>query len=154
NNEPTTIFYQRSHFTTQLPVNCLYSVSHFWIAESGGNWRVGMTAFGARVVGEIVDFGFDVRPGALIAVDQKLGWVEGFKAVSDLFSLVEGKFLRENPVLQNSPETLNRDCYGAGWLYEAEGSPGPECFSAEGYKTVLDTVIDNLVKSKRSQSES
>ena len=64
--EANTLFYRRSHFVTHLPLNRLYSPSHCWLLEQQGIWRVGLTKFATRVLGEIVDYGFEAQPGATI----------------------------------------------------------------------------------------
>jgi len=145
--ESTTLFYQRAHFVTRLPLHCLYSHSHCWLAEQNGSWRIGLTKFATRMLGEIVDYGFEVQPGASVCAGQVLGWIEGFKAVSDLFCALDGTFGCSNPQLSQNPEAIDRDCYGEGWLYEATGKPDALCVNTQGYKALLDTMIDKLVLS-------
>jgi glycine cleavage system H protein len=84
---PRTSFYKRSTFVTHLPVTYLYSPSHYWLAlESGteNRWRVGITKFAARMLGEIVDHQFEKAPGDPIAPGEINGSIEGFKAISDV----------------------------------------------------------------------
>src|SRR5437764_12497941 len=119
----STLFYQRSHFVTHLPVNRLYSRSHYWLWNQNGTWRIGLTQFATHMVGEIVDYGFDIQSHSVVRLGQVLGWIEGFKAVSDLVSVLDGTFECANPQLSPCPEAIDRDCYGGGWLYEASGSP-------------------------------
>jgi glycine cleavage system H protein len=145
-DESNTLYYKRSHFVTRLPLDRLYSPSHYWILNRDGTWRVGLTKFATRMLGEIVDYGFETAGGATIKPGQLLGWIEGFKAVSDVFSVIEGQFGLSNPELSKNPETIDRDCYGNGWLYEASGQPDALCLDAQGYKALLDTTIDKLVE--------
>jgi len=64
-------------FTTELPRDCLYSPSHAWLARRPGErWRVGLTKFATRMLGEMVDHGFQVAPGAAIEVGEVIGWIE------------------------------------------------------------------------------
>lgn len=144
--EANTLFYKRSHFVTRLPLDLLYSPSHYWLREQQGVWRVGLTKFATRMLGEIVDYGFDVQPQAEVQPGQVLGWIEGFKAISDLFCVIEGQFGLSNAQLSRKPEAIDRDCYGEGWLYEASGKPGVGCVDAPGYKALLDATIDKLVE--------
>ncbi len=144
--EANTLFYKRSHFVTRLPLDRLYSPSHYWLREQNGLWRVGLTKFATRMLGEIVDYGFEVQPGTSVQPGQALGWIEGFKAVSDLYCVLEGGFHASNASLTQNPEVIDRDCYGEGWLYEATGTPGPTCVDAQGYKALLDATIDKLVE--------
>jgi len=147
--ESNTLFYKRSHFVTRLPMDYLYSPSHYWLSEEKGTWRVGLTKFATRMLGEIVDYGFEAQPEALIHAGQAIGWIEGFKAISDLFCVLDGKFGQSNPELSKSPEAIDKDCYGKGWLYEAIGSPDSLCVDVQGYKALLDSTIDKLVEKQQ-----
>jgi glycine cleavage system H protein len=148
--ESNTLFYKRSHFVTRLPLDRLYSASHYWLFEKNGTWCVGLTKFATHLLGEVVDYGFDIQPGAAVGAGQVLGWIEGFKAVSDLLCVVDGKFTGSNPQLSKNPDFIDRDCYGAGWLYEATGKPDSLCMDAQSYKTLLDRTIDKLVEKQRA----
>src|SRR4051794_19211096 len=78
--------YRRSRFSTELPTDRLYTPSHFWLAEvEAGLWQVGLTRFACRMLGELVEHGFEVKPGEAVEVGQTIGWVEAFKAVADLY---------------------------------------------------------------------
>jgi glycine cleavage system H protein len=144
--EGITLFYKRSRFVTHLPLKYLYSASHYWLSEQNGTWRVGLTKFATRMLGEVVDFGFEAQAGSDVLPGKAIGWIEGFKAISDLLCVVDGKFIRSNPELSQNPEVVDRDCYGQGWLYEANGRPDPGCLDVQGYKDLLDRTIDKLSK--------
>src|SRR5690349_3397615 len=94
-----SLYYNGSHFVTRLPLKRLYSPSHYWLSEQKGVWRVGLTKFATRMLGEIVDYGFDIQSNAAIHPGQVLGWIEGFKAVSELFCVLEGNFSQCNSQL-------------------------------------------------------
>src|SRR5437763_13170816 len=99
--KPKTLHYKRSHFATQLPMEYLYSPSHAWIArQDKDHWRIGLTKFATRMLGDMVDHGFDTDLGTAVQTGQILGWIEGFKAISDLFCIGEGKFAGGNPALK------------------------------------------------------
>lgn len=122
--KPKTIQYKRSHFVTQLPVDYLYSPSHAWLARHEGDlWRVGLTKFATRMLGEMVEYGFEATPGLPVIPGQVVGWVEGFKAISDLFCIVTGTFCGENAVLKEQIRLISKDPYVQGWLYEVRGTP-------------------------------
>jgi glycine cleavage system H protein len=147
NSPPAVIDYRRARFATQLPTGFLYTRAHFWLLPiEHGLWRVGLTKFATRMLGEAVDFGFDLQPQAPVHVGQKLGWLEGFKAVSDLYSAATGLFLGSNPQLEREVTLINKDPHGAGWLYEVKGTPDPGHLDAAGYVSMLDEVIDELWK--------
>jgi glycine cleavage system H protein len=139
------IYYKRSRFSTRLPWDRRYTASHFWVLEvEPGLWRVGLTKFAARMLGDVVDLDFDLAEGDGVAVGQTIGSLEGFKARTELYAVVEGRFLGPNPVLAASLDALDSDRYGAGWLYAVEGSPDPGSLDAAGYAAVLDATIDKM----------
>ena len=142
-----TLLYKRARFVTRLPVDRLYSPSHFWIAEhKAGVWRVGFTRFATRMLGEIVEHEFQVEIGAPVESGQIIGWIEGFKAISDIYSIAEGKFAGGNPVLTEKIELLGKEPYGAGWLYAIEGKPDSRCTDVHGYVGLLDATIDKMLE--------
>jgi glycine cleavage system H protein len=152
-DDSNSLFYKRSHFLTRLPLDRLYTGSHYWLFERKGAWRIGITQFGARMLGEMVDYSLEgLQFGAPIHVGQVIGWIEGLKTLSDVFCAIDGKFECINAQLGVDPEVLHRDCYGEGWLYEASGLPDPQCLSVHGYKALLEKTIDELIE-KRQSSE-
>jgi glycine cleavage system H protein len=139
------IYYKRSRFATRLQTDRLYTASHYWVQQqSTGVWRIGLTKFAARMLGEIVDLGFEVVPQSDIAVGDAIGWLEGFKARTDLYAVAGGTFARGNPAFADSLELLDSDRYGAGWLYEVDGQPDAAAMTAEGYAALLDQTIDRM----------
>lgn len=147
-----TLLYKRARFVTRLPIDRLYSPSHFWIVEHAGVWRVGFTRFATRMLGEIVEHEFQVETGAPVASGQIIGWVEGFKAISDIYCIAEGKFAGGNPVLTEKIELLGKEPYDAGWLYAIEGKPDSRCTDVHGYVGFLDATIDKMLE-KQEYSE-
>jgi len=146
--------YKRARFAARLPTDYLYSPSHFWLARREEDlWRVGLTKFGTRRLGEMVEHGFGVELNARVTLGQVIGWVEGFKAISDLHCLVEGRFAGGNPALQTEITLINKDPHGAGWLYAVKGRPDTKCVGVEGYVRILDQTIDRLLASRASERE-
>jgi glycine cleavage system H protein len=142
---PQFLQYQRERFATQLPRHFLYSIGHFWIGRSDQQvWRVGLTKFGSRMLGEMVDYGFDLAFGAKVASGQVIGWIEGFKGIADIACIAEGHFQGANTALEHDLTVVNQDPYGAGWLYAVQGNPDPACVDVEGYVKILDETIDRL----------
>ena len=147
---PRTLQYKRSHFVTQLPVDYLYSPSHCWIADqTEGLWRVGLTKFATRMLGEMVDHGFEIETDAPVESGQIIGWVEGFKAISDIFCIAEGNFSGPNPVLKEKITVINKDPYGAGWLYVVKGKPDAKCVDVREYQAILDKTIDKILEKQK-----
>ncbi len=141
-----SLLYKRSRFSTRLPVGRLYSPSHCWLeAQADGAWRVGLTKFATRILGEPVEIDFDVEVQTPIRAGTIVGWIEGFKAVTDLYSPLGGNFSGRNPGLDEDLEAVQRDPYGNGWLYLVEGTPPEDCVDAEGYVAILDGAIDKML---------
>ena len=144
--------YKRSRFSTQLPIEYRYSPSHYWLApEDNGFWRVGLTRFATRMLGEMVDYSFDLEPGGVIESGQILGWIEGFKAISDIYCVAEGTFVAGNPVLKERITLVNKDPYNAGWLYRIEGVPDTNCVDVHDYYKILDKAIDKILENQSGE---
>ena len=146
------ILYKRNRFQSRLPKACLYTRSHFWMEElepANGDraalYRVGFTRFATRMLGEIVEHGFEAKLGKPVTVGQAIGWVEGFKALSDVYCVVDGTFEGGNPDLDADPTRIDKDPYNAGWLYLARGTPEPNSVAVEGYMQILDATIDKML---------
>jgi len=151
-SENKILLFKRSHFATRLPVNCVYSPSHFWAREmEEGVWRIGFTKFATRMLGDMVDHGFEVKAGAPIEPGQILGWVEGFKAISDVYGFCGGEFTGTNPELQTNIALINKKSYAEGWLYEARGTLDDKCVDAEGYAAILNQTIDKMLEQQKAQ---
>lgn len=147
NPRPKTLHYKRSHFVTQLPLDFLYSPAHSWIArQADGTFRVGLTKFASRMLGDMVDHGFELEPGAPVEFGQIIGWVEGFKAISDLYCVANGEFASGNPLLKEKIAVVNKDPYGTGWLYQVRGTPDANCLDVHAYARYLDKAIDKILE--------
>lgn len=141
----SVISYKRSRFSTRLPVDRRYTPSHFWLIEiEPGMWRVGFTKFATRMLGDMVEFGFAAKAGEAITVGQAIGWVEGFKALTDIYGVVDGEFLGANPELNGDITLTDADPYGKGWLYLAKGQPEPNSVDVRGYMEILDLTVDRM----------
>jgi glycine cleavage system H protein len=149
-----TVHYKRSRFSSRLPLGYRYTSSHYWLRESEpGTWQIGFTKFATRMLGEMVEFEFKVAPGATIETGQVIGWTEGFKALSDIYSAASGEFLGANPALNASITLIDHDPYGEGWLYSVRGQPDPSNMGVDGYIAVLDATIDTMLRSRHDQGE-
>ena len=150
--QPATSFYKRSTFVTHLPAACLYSPSHFWLARSDGDrWRVGFTKFATRMLGEIVEVQWEKADAAPVASGEIIGSIEGFKAISDIYCVADGRFAGGNPALRDDIELVGREPYAAGWLYEVEGQPDAKCVNLDQYRALLDTTIDRILDKQSAE---
>jgi len=139
----------RAHFTTHLPVAYRYTPAHFWLAqEPDGVLRIGFTKFATRMLGEMVDHHFDLAPGTPVACGQVIGWIEGFKALTELFCVANGEFAGGNPALLEDITLISRDPYAEGWLYQVRGTFPDASLDAEGYRALLDATIDGLLEAQ------
>ncbi len=141
------IAYKRSRFHARLPKDRLYTKSHFWLLEDEGRpgvWRIGFTRFAVRMLGDLVEHDFEVAKGDAVEVGLTIGWLEGFKAASDLYCVADGVFLGGNPTLHEDITLVARDCFHRGWLYEVEGTPESDAIDIQGYMAFLDVSIDKI----------
>jgi glycine cleavage system H protein len=146
-----TVYYRQSRFTTHLPVGRRYTAAHYWLLEeSAGIWRVGLTRFATRMLGDIVEFDFSVVPGTAIEVGDEIGSIEGLKAVTSVFSAGVGQFLGESTPLRQDVTLAEADPYGKGWLYRLQGEPAPDTVDVHGYVAILDLTIDKMLASRHA----
>jgi glycine cleavage system H protein len=102
-----------------FPDNLRYTKDHEWISLDGNVATVGITDFAQGELGDIVYV--DVSTvGQHLEENAVFGSVEAVKTVSDLFLPVAGKILEVNDSLNNTPEAVNKDPYGAGWMIKME----------------------------------
>lgn len=142
---PEELYYSRSLFRTRLLGDRLYTASHFWIQEQeSGLWRVGLTKFASRMLGDVVEIGWDVAEGATVAVGDSIGWFEGFKARSDLYCVAAGVFDGTNPELVDRIALIDDDRYRRGWVYAVRGQPEPNAMGMYGYAALLDDTIERM----------
>ena len=138
--------YKRSRFSTRLLENRLYTAGHSWLEEEENDlWRIGFTKFAVRMLGEIVELGFETEAGADVETGQVIGWTEGFKAVTDIFPPLTGRFEGFNAAVENQVTLLTSDPYNMGWLFKIRGRPSDDCLDVQGYVTLLDTTIDKML---------
>ena len=104
---------------SSFPTNLRYTHDHEWIDVSKPSWRVGITQFAVDQLGDItlVDL---PNVGDLVTKGQRFGTVESVKSVSDLYSPVSGRVVSVNAALKDSPEDVNAEPYGKGWMIELE----------------------------------
>jgi glycine cleavage system H protein len=99
----------------QFPDNLRYTKDHEWIKMEGNTAIVGITDFAQRELGDIVFVDINAVGKALKA-NEIFGSIEAVKTVSDLYLPVDGTITEVNPDLEGSPESVNSDPYGKGWM--------------------------------------
>lgn len=112
--------------------------------QKDGTWRVGFTKFATRMLGELVEARYDLDLGEPVKSGQEIGYVEGFKAASDLFCVMEGKFAGGNPMLEVDACIVKSSPYIDGWLYAVQGVPEESSVDVDGYIEHLDRLIHKM----------
>jgi glycine cleavage system H protein len=106
-----------------IPDGLRYTKDHEWVRIDGNKATVGITDFAQGELGDIVYIDINTV-GQQVSQHAVFGTVEAVKTVSDLFMPVSGKVLEINPALEGSPEKVNQDPYGEGWMVKVEiGNP-------------------------------
>ena len=102
-----------------VPDNLKYSKDHEWISVDGNIAKIGITDYAQGELGDIVyvDIDSDLSD---ITKDEPFGTIEAVKTVSDLSGPFSGKVIELNTTLQDSPELINIDPYGEGWMLKVE----------------------------------
>ena len=120
-----------------IPDGLKYTKDHEWVKIEGNTATIGITDFAQGELGDIVYVDINTV-GQEVAEHEIFGTVEAVKTVSDLYMPIAGKVLEINPALDASPEKVNEDPYGAGWMIKAEvkGS-GDGLLSAAQYKELI-----------------
>lgn len=98
-----------------FPKNLRYTKDHEWVKLDGNTATIGITDYAQRELGDIVYVEVETI-GKSLKAGEVFGTVEAVKTVSDLFLPVDGKITELNKDLANSPESVNSDPYGAGWM--------------------------------------
>ncbi len=122
-----------------IPKDLLYSKEHEWLRIEGNVARIGVTDYAQNAMGDVVFVELPEENGELDAGDS-FGVIESVKAVSDIYAPVAGKVIKINEKLLDSPELINEDPYGEGWIVELEVSGDLESMSlmsAEEYEEFL-----------------
>jgi glycine cleavage system H protein len=129
---------------SDIPADLHYTAEHEWVRRSGEDTvRIGITDFAQSALGDVV---FVQLPdvGSEVAAGESFGEVESTKSVSDLYAPVSGKVVAVNSDLDSSPQLVNSDPYGAGWLLDVQASDVAalessvsELLDAEAYRGTL-----------------
>ena len=109
---------------SEIPTDLRYSENHLWVRPDSDNnlARVGITDFAQGSLGDVVEVTLPGL-GQTVTRGQACGEIESTKALSDLISPLDGKVHIRNDVLTDTPELVNTDPYGQGWMFEIEVAP-------------------------------
>lgn len=126
------------------PEDLKYSSEHEWVRSPGeteGSVRIGITHYAQDALGDIVFVSLP-EVGAEIIAGDTVGELESTKSVSDIYAPVSGKVVARNEALDGSPELVNSDPYGEGWLFEVTGAAQGDLdalLDAAGYQAGLES---------------
>jgi glycine cleavage system H protein len=122
------------------PEELRYHDQHDWVRVEGDSATFGITWYAQDTLGEVVFFE-PPEPGTTLSKDQPYAEVESVKAVSDVIAPMSGEVTEVNDALADSPEKINEDPYGEGWLVKVTLSHPEEAealLSAAEYQKLLD----------------
>ena len=122
-----------------VPGELKYTKDHEWIRIEGDLAYVGITDFAQGELGDIVFVEIETV-GETLKKEDVFGTIEAVKTVSDLFMPMSGEILEVNPLLEESPEVVNKDPYGKGWMVKiqlTDLSEANDLLSAEKYTALL-----------------
>ncbi|MFC2152643.1 glycine cleavage system protein GcvH [Bacteroidota bacterium] len=123
-----------------IPENLKYTKDHEWIRVKGDTAYIGITDYAQGELGDIVFLEIETE-GEELAKEEVFGTIEAVKTVSDMFMPVSGEVVEVNAKLEESPEIVNKDPYGEGWLIKIKltnTSEIDELLDATAYKNLLE----------------
>jgi glycine cleavage system H protein len=113
-----------------------YTAEHEWILIQGSSATVGITAYAAEKLGDVVFVDLPTV-GVTVAAGRVVGEIESTKSVGELFAPVDGTVLEINDAVVASPELVNTDPFGEGWLIKVEFSELPTLLSYDEYTALV-----------------
>jgi glycine cleavage system H protein len=122
-----------------VPANLLYTKDHEWLRVEGNTGYVGVTDFAQGELGDVVFVEIETV-GETLAKEEVFGTIEAVKTVSDMFMPVSGEILELNPALEETPDVVNKDPYGKGWMVKIKLSDPSETaglLTPEQYKSLI-----------------
>ena len=122
-----------------IPQELRYTKDHEWARLEGDVVYVGITDYAQGELGEIVFVDVDTE-GESLSAEEVFGSIEAVKTVSDLLLPLEGEILEVNPDLEDSPELVNSDPYGKGWIVKIKPANADDVegrLSADDYKKLI-----------------
>ena len=119
-----------------IPEGLHYTKEHEWVSSTGTLYTMGITDFAQGALGDIVYVQLP-KVGETLTAGKVCGEIESTKSVSEIFAAVSGVVSEINGALSQTPELVNSDPYGAGWLVKVEVSGTPsELMDAAGYAQI------------------
>ena len=120
-----------------VPGDLQYTKSHEWVRREEGTATIGITDHAQDELGDVV-FVELPEQGTSFSAGDSFGTVESVKAVSDLYAPVGGEVVEVNETLNDSPELINEEPYGGGWMIRLRISEDGDLLSAEEYEKLVE----------------
>ncbi len=121
---------------SSIPDNLKYTKEHEWVSAVGNLYTMGLTDFAQGALGDIVYVQLP-KVGEVLKAGSVCGEIESTKSVSEIFAAVSGTVTEVNAQLSDTPEVVNSDPYGAGWLVKVDASTEPsDLLDAAGYAQI------------------
>jgi glycine cleavage system H protein len=113
-----------------------YTAEHEWVAVDGDVARIGITAYAAEKLGDVV---FVELPavGASVASGRVVGEIESTKSVGELYAPLDGEVVEANQAVVDDPSLVNSDPFGAGWMIAVRFTELPELLTADAYAALI-----------------
>ena len=122
-----------------VPENLLYTKDHEWLRREGETAFIGITDFAQGELGDVVFIEIETV-GETLNKEEVFGTIEAVKTVSDMFMPVSGEIIEVNPALEDTPDVVNKDPYGKGWIVKIKISNPEEVnelLTSDKYKSLL-----------------
>ncbi len=125
-----------------FPEELKYTAQHEWvkIPDGGGPVRIGITSHAQDALGDIVYVSLPAT-GTEVTAGEPFGEVESTKSVNDIYAPVSGRVVARNDVLETTPDVINNDPYGDGWMVEIDPTDGAnlgDLLDAAAYRKLVD----------------
>ena len=113
-----------------------YTAEHEWVAVDGDVARIGITAYAAEKLGDVV---FVELPavGSSVASGRVVGEIESTKSVGELYAPLDGEVVEANQAVVDDPSLVNSDPFGAGWMIAVRFTELPELLTADAYAALI-----------------
>jgi glycine cleavage system H protein len=174
------LVFMMGEFAAEFPTDRMYAKNHMWAKKAGGMgqgaggkdmeavafapttpssmppapcpflWRFGFAAYAVRLLQDVYFLDWNIDPDTALTEGQEIGAIESSKAESSLYSPMTGQLTVLNQTLMHDPSGINVDKYGAGWLFEMQGT-GENLLSADEYVQHLEAVWEVTQKTIKGQ---
>jgi len=154
------LVFMMGEFEALFPTDRMYAKNHMWARRKNPKseirnpklktWRFGFAAYAVRLLQDVYFLDWNIDPNTALTEGQEIGAIESSKAESSLYSPLTGQLTVLNDTLMHDPSGINVDKYGAGWLFEMQGT-GENLLSADEYVQHLEAVWEVTQKTIKGQ---